>query len=505
MKQAFDFLQHKIDQTGMYRTVTIGLSAIIAGSLILGLVGYSPYTFTEQLWSLLTAVMVALGLNLLIATVTKIPANHESALITALLLFCLFVPAFEPAELYVIALATAVAVGSKFVLTWRKQHLFNAAAFGAVALTFTGWHEAWWWIAQPELWPVIVLAGVAVVEKVRKFAMVGTMIAVGLVVFSLESLLSGQLLTDALWRFLVTGPALFLAFFMLTEPFTTPPTKKLQMMYGALVGGLMSTSMFSGVVAMTPELALVIGNLAFYPFTLKQKLYLKLLEKRSIAADTFEFIFEKPAGMRFKPGQYLEWMLPHKSDGRGPRRYFTIASAPEEETVKLALRVMPEGGSSYKNSLLDFAIGDSLIASQLAGDFLLPADAGRKIAFIGGGIGITPFRAYLGHMFATGEQRDYVLYYANKYAKDIAYQEELKRAETEFGLNWINVLGREELPGYEHGYITEEMIKRCTPDYLERAWYLSGPPGMVNAYEKLLRQMKVPKKHIKTDFFPGLA
>jgi ferredoxin-NADP reductase len=60
-------------------------------------------------------------------------------------------------------------------------------------------------------------------------------------------------------------------------------------------------------------------------------------------------------------------------------------------------------------------------------------------------------------------------------------------------------------PPNENGFITSEMLARRTPDYRERTWYVSGPPGMVNAYKKLLAQSGVPKRHIYTDFFPGLA
>jgi Flavodoxin reductases (ferredoxin-NADPH reductases) family 1 len=167
--------------------------------------------------------------------------------------------------------------------------------------------------------------------------------------------------------------------------------------------------------------------------------------------------------------------------------------------------MMPEGGSTYKSALAAMKPGDQLIASQLACDFLLPADAGKKIALVAGGIGVTPFRAHIGHLLATGEQRDIHFYYCNKFYKDIAYHNFFMRAKTELDMHWVNVLSDEVVEGCEHGFITADMIERHTPDYRERIWYLSGPPGMVNAYKKLLRDSGVPGKQIVTDFFPGLA
>jgi ferredoxin-NADP reductase len=438
--------------------------------------------------------------------VLRVPANHESAVITALILFFLFAPAFRLLDVHIVALATALGVASKYLIAPRKQHLLNPAAFGAACLSLTGYFEAWWWVAQPELFIPLVLVGSAVVAKVRRWPMVLALLITGAVVFLSEALLRGTSMDTALWRYTVTGPALFLACFMLTEPFTTPPTTKQQIGYGALVGALMSTSVFASFVAVSPELALLVGNLVFYPSMLKQKLYLKFKEKRELASETYEYDFEVPHGLFWKPGQYLEWMLPHETvDNRGSRRYFTIASAPEEGVVKLALRVVPAGGSSYKAALQEMKPGDALIASQRAGDFVLPKDPSVQIGMIAGGIGVTPFRAHIGHLLATEGKRDVTLYYCNKRAADIAYQDVFARAREAFGLQVVHVLEQEKVEGMEHGFVTVEMIKQHTPDYAERTWYLSGPPAMVHAYTKLLRTLKVPSRQIVTDFFPGLA
>ena len=69
---------------------------------------------------------------------------------------------------------------------------------------------------------------------------------------------------------------------------------------------------------------------------------------------------------------------------------------------------------------------------------------------------------------------------------------------------YVPVVAKEEVSApFERGYVTAELLQRRTPDYLERTWYISGPPGMVNAYSNLLRDLDVPRKQIKKDFFPG--
>jgi glycine betaine catabolism B len=162
--------------------------------------------------------------------------------------------------------------------------------------------------------------------------------------------------------------------------------------------------------------------------------------------------------------------------------------------------------STYKDALLRMLPGDTIVASQRAGDFVLPDDASTKLGFIAGGIGITPFRSFVMEMLNTGIHRDTVLYSCTNTVAEIPYRDIFDRAQATFGLRNVFMIAKEEVgEPYEVGYITEATITKHTPDFAERTWYLSGPPGMVNAYSTLLKKMGVPKRQIVKDFFPGLA
>ena len=489
-------LRKRLDGVGMYRTVTLALYFLIAASLILGLVGLVPYSVTEQIASLTVALGVALISNIVFARLWRISANHGSAVITALIIFFLIVPASTLSGQWVISAVTAIAIASKFLFALKKQHIFNPAAFGALALSAPGIVEATWWIGTPWLFIPLLIAGSAVVAKIRRWAMVYWCVGTALIVYVFEAWRLGIEVLPSIPTFFTSWPILFLAFFMLTEPFTTPPTKNLQRWYGALVGGLSSATFFAPYIAMSPELALIIGNLAFYPYTLREKLHLTLTKAREITKNTKEFIFTKPEGMQFHAGQYLEWTLPHKKpDNRGLRRYFTVASAPHEEVLRIAVRFSKKG-STYKQALQKLKPGDHIIASQRAGDFLLPKDIRTKLAFIAGGIGITPFISHLNHIKQENIQRDIVLFYCNNTYRDIAYQEMFASLTKNKWCRVIHILAEEKRDGYLHGFLTEEGIKEHTPDYQERLWYLSGPSEMVRAYSLLLKKNRsTEEKH----------
>ncbi len=508
-------VSRKIDATAMYRIVTIALLFLVLCSVSLGFLGIIPYTGFEQLASLFVAVSVALILNFGFSRLLTIQVNNESALITALILFFLVLPAqlTNLSELWVIASIVFLAIASKFLMVWRKQHIFNPAAFGVVVATIIYesfpvldvYFESSWWIGQPALFIPLLLAGAIVVFKIRRWALVFAFIITAFVTFLIEEWKFGSDLLSVSPDFWLSGPTLFLAFFMLTEPFTTPPTKNLQIFYGILVGFLAETSIFSSIIKITPELALLIGNLVFYYATLKQKLILPLIEKREVAKNTLEFVFAKPKNISFKAGQYMEWMLPHQSsDNRGIRRYFTIASAPSDQYLRIGVR-FGEKISTYKTKLKSMVVGETIIASQLAGDFTLPKDSAKKVAMVAGGIGITPFVSQISEMINGGEKYNTVLFNCNNTEAEISYRDLLIRAEEVLSIKVVNILAKEKNTDCEFGFLTEEIIKRQAPDYLERTWYISGPPMMVGSYSKLLKDIGVPSKQIVTDFFPGLA
>ena len=188
------------------------------------------------------------------------------------------------------------------------------------------------------------------------------------------------------------------------------------------------------------------------------------------------------------------------------RRFFTIASSPTEKEIHVAVKV-PQQSSSFKQGLLTLQKGDSIIASQLSGDFILPQDSTQKLVFIAGGIGITPFRSMLQYLIDMQEKRDIILFYANNAPIDFVYQDVFTEAEKKIGLKTHYVISNKDeipttWPGLS-GHITGAMLKEHVVDYKTRIFYLSGPNTMVDSYKTVLQSIGVVRRNIITDYFPG--
>jgi ferredoxin-NADP reductase len=210
------------------------------------------------------------------------------------------------------------------------------------------------------------------------------------------------------------------------------------------------------------------------------------------------------------PGQYAEWTIHTKhDDSRGNRRYFTIASSPAEGDLHIGVKIYDKP-STYKQSLTHLKVGDTILVGSIAGDFTMPKDTTQKLAFIAGGIGITPFRSQVQHMIDARENRDAVLLYSNRSEEEIAYFDFFNTAAEKLGglFRVVHTLTGLDAPHSwkgEQGFIDENFIQRNVPDYYLRKFYISGPQGMVSASVATLLKLGVLRTNIHTDYFPGFA
>ncbi len=504
-----------LNKITMYRVVLYVLIFFFASAIALSFLKLLPYTPLDLTVSMLIILIVSWLANKLFSYAFEAPTNVESIYISALILFFIVPPVqggvyaqFLPLALW----ASIWAMASKYILAIRRKHIFNPAAIALVITAFTINQSASWWIGTPAMLPFVVIGGLLIIRKLRRLDLVLSFVISALAIIAILAALKGadtQSILTTLIRTARNSAFFFFAFIMLTEPLTGPTTKWWRIAFGVLVGFLFAPSVHIGPYYSTPELALVIGNLFAYLVSPKEKLFLKLKRRVKVGTDTFDFIFSKDRKFSYKPGQYMEWTLKHRSpDTRGNRRYFTLASSPTESEIRLGVKFYPEP-SSFKNHLFALPANGSIIAGQLSGDFTLPKNKEQGLVFIAGGIGITPFRSMIRYLLDTGEKREITLLYSNKKVSDIAYRDIFDKAQKELGIKTIyNITDQGDvltLPYMRSGYIDADNIKKEVPDYLKKTFYISGPHAMVNAFESTLRAMGIPRKNIKIDFFPGFA
>ncbi len=505
LKLIDDFL----NKTTMYRLLIYCLSFLVLTALIFSALGVMSFKPANFIFSTIFLIFFCLFTNWVFAKVFEAPSNIESVYITALILTLIIDPIQSLNQVLFLFFVSGLAMASKYILAIIKKHIFNPVAVAVVITALAMGQSASWWVGNLYMAPFVIIAGILITRKIRRADMVVTFFVVASAVTIINSILTGTDVIKAIEFILVYSFLPFLGFVMLTEPMTTPPSKKLRIVYGAFVGFLCVPSVHFGSTYFTPEIALLIGNVFSYFASPKLKLILTLKEKTKIANNTFDFVFKPNRRLKFKPGQYLEWTLGHeRMDNRGMRRYFTIASSPTEDKLTMGVKFYDKP-SSYKQALVALNLEDTLVASQLAGEFVLPKDKNKKLVFIAGGIGVTPFRSMIKYLIDKNEKRDIIIFYSNNTVNEIAYKDIFDQAYEKLGIRTIYCLSDSNSmsTGWEGecGFVNNEMITKYAPDFKNRMFYISGPRSMILSFQETLKNAGVPKNHIKTDFFPGFA
>jgi ferredoxin-NADP reductase/Na+-translocating ferredoxin:NAD+ oxidoreductase RnfD subunit len=493
----------------MYRLVLVWLVVLVVAGEAFCLTGLLPYSAADLLASTVFLLAVSLLSNTVLAKTFGAATGTESVYITALILALIITPAAPFAHLPFLAWAAFLATASKYLIAWRRRHIFNPAALAVVVTSLFLGESASWWVGNIPMLPIVVLGGILIVRQMRRLDLVWAFFLAVMATLLGFAISGGSELAPLARQIALHSPLFFLAFAMLTEPLTTPPTRVLQMWYGALVGFLFAPQVHIGGFYFTPEIAILVGNLFSYLLGPKTNLMLRLKSRERLSTDTYEFVFENNSPFSFKPGQYMEWTLPHtREDSRGDRRFFTISSSPTDREVKMGVKFYPRS-STFKRRLLELRSGDRIAAGHLAGDFVLPRDRRQKIAFIAGGIGITPFASMIRYMLDTRDRRDAVVLCANWRVEDIAYDGLLREACDQLGIQSVHALSAtDSVPagwGGAVGFVDARLIREVVPDYVDRTFYVSGPQVMVAAARKAIASLGVKPDRIRTDYFPGFA
>jgi glycine betaine catabolism B len=269
------------------------------------------------------------------------------------------------------------------------------------------------------------------------------------------------------------------------------------------------------------------------------KLQLKLLEKIPyMGTDVVSFRFsrrtyvdsgqqlqkqqqeqEEMYYLNYKAGQYAIVDLGTREDPEGPVRSFTIASSPTVEyLILISTRIRD---TPFKKKLANLDIESAVKITAPLGKFVLHEDYSKAAVFLSGGIGVTPFRSMI--KYATDKQLPIkiIVFDSNRNQDSILYKKEFDEwANINENLKIIYTITdeREALPSSpssttanddwkgERGFINKAMLSKylSTTELDASIFYICGPPGMLNAMQKLLQDdLHIPKQRIRIEEFVG--
>lgn len=229
-----------------------------------------------------------------------------------------------------------------------------------------------------------------------------------------------------------------------------------------------------------------------------------VLYSKSLTYDMKEirFMLIDPSEISFKPGQYIQFHVPTRK-GETVYRAYSIASLPSTPgEIELIVRLVPGGiGSTYIHNLEE---GDEVTMSGPYGEFFLHERSDYDILCVGGGAGMAPLKSIIYSLFEKGTDRKVDLFFGVRAKRDLFYLEEFEKLASEHpNFNFCYALSSPQETDVwegESGFI-HLVLERHIKEGEKREAYLCGPPVMIDAVIKVLKEKGVSEDHIYYDKF----
>ncbi len=161
--------------------------------------------------------------------------------------------------------------------------------------------------------------------------------------------------------------------------------------------------------------------------------------------------------------------------------------------------------SKFSQNLRNLKTDDEVLLKAPLGECVFKGQ-NKKIAFLIGGIGITPVISIIEYIIDRKLNTDILLVYSSRTEEDIAFKKELDYWRSLNGNLKIIYTVTDSLPKDESCYfspINRDLLVWKTDDLKERLLFIFGPPQMVEAMRNLALELGCQKENIKTEQFLG--
>jgi ferredoxin-NADP reductase len=214
-------------------------------------------------------------------------------------------------------------------------------------------------------------------------------------------------------------------------------------------------------------------------------------------------VLRAPAWTGHRAGQHVDIRLTAE-DGYQVQRSYSIASAPEEQSLVLTVERLDDGEVSPY--LVDeLRPGDQLeLRGPIGGYFAWDRSAGGPLLLVGGGSGIVPLMSILRHRAAVGSDAEVRLLASWRTAGDIIYGAELERLGQLDGVEVTHTLTRDSAAAWtgRRGRIDEAMLGEVAWEPKAAALsFVCGPTGLVEAVATGLVALGHAPERIRTERF----
>ncbi|MDP8266184.1 MAG: FAD-dependent oxidoreductase [Candidatus Aceula meridiana] len=221
---------------------------------------------------------------------------------------------------------------------------------------------------------------------------------------------------------------------------------------------------------------------------------------RTETVSSFRFLPKEPVD--FCAGQFLQVIFDQGNrTNKSLNKYLSFSCRPGKGFIELTKR---KSDSDFCKKLLDLKKEDEVLLKGPMGTCVFDK-AFEKIAFLIGGIGITPVTSMLEHIVYNNLPVDAAVVYSNLQENDIPFKGEfdLWREKENIRVIYTIVEENPQNKDYFKGVITADLVSSQIPDFKDRIFFISGPPKMVEAMRTICQGLGCDMNKVKTENFIG--
>jgi len=231
-------------------------------------------------------------------------------------------------------------------------------------------------------------------------------------------------------------------------------------------------------------------------------------EIRQNGPDAKTIVLKTPDGSRlalYRAGQYVSVSVPIGDTVTS--RSYSLCSSPEwAKRGEYNITVKRDDAGYVSPYIQDnWQVGQRVTISGPQGHlYYEPLRDAKKVIALAGGSGITPFMGMAYAIRDGHEDFDLTIIFGSRTEDGIVYKKELDEvcAACE-KVHVVHVLSDEEKAGYEHGFITAELIKKYAGDG-EYSIFMCGPQAMYNFLDGEIAKLGLRRKFVRREMFGAI-
>ncbi len=172
---------------------------------------------------------------------------------------------------------------------------------------------------------------------------------------------------------------------------------------------------------------------------------------------------------------------------------FSLSAPPDGRTLRFTVKALGDDTREMQT----IAVGTRVAVEGPYGGFLSYRPTGRKVLFVAGGIGITPFRGILDDLARPAA--DVTLIYRARSPEDAVFLDELSALAAERGFRLVMSYSRWGDP--DPNPFDPDRLLATVPDVAEREAFVVGSPTMIATAARGLRGAGMPMSRIHLENF----